>query len=208
MSTHPTQAHAGAATRISAAAIASLAVLLVPGAAAADRGVALDLGRLEIAQTLTPGGGYRLPPIGVRNPGDEVTSYRIIVSHVAGQKSKPIPEDWLRFQPSELTLKPGRTEKVQARLSLPTGADPGAYEGLLAAEIITEEKGAQVGAAAAAKVTFNVESATLLGAWSYRIRTFLSENTPWTWLVPSLLLAAALGRQFRRRFSLRLEKRA
>src|SRR5215212_4124015 len=149
---------------LSIATLAIGALFATAGSAAADRGVALDLGRLDVAQTLTPGGGYRLPPVGVRNPGDEVTSYRIVVSRVQGQQGEPIPEDWLRFQPAELTLKPGKTRKVQARLSLPTGADPGDYEGLLAAQIVTKGKGAQVGAAAAARVTFSVESATLLGA--------------------------------------------
>ena len=182
--------------------------LVSPGIAVADRGVALDLGRLDIAQRLTPGGGYRLPPLGVRNPGDEVTSYRIVVSHVQGQEGKPVPEDWVRFEPTELTLKPGKTEKVQARLSLPTGADPGDYEGLLAAQIVTEGEGAQVGAAAAAKLTFSVESATLLGAWWYRAKTFLSGHEPWTWLIPALLATALLGRQLQRRFSFQVVRRA
>src|SRR5829696_259966 len=99
-------ANARAATVI----VASVASLLIGvGAASADRGVALDLGRLDVAQTLTPGGGYRLPPLGVRNPGDEVTSYRLVVSHFEGQPGKPIPARWVRFEPNQLTLKPGRT---------------------------------------------------------------------------------------------------
>jgi len=188
--------------------IALVGCLLPAGVASADRGVALDLGRLEIAQTLTPGGGYRLPPVGVRNPGDEATSYRMVVSHVQGQPGRPIPESWVRFEPNELTLKPGRTQKVQARLSLPTGADPGAYEGLLAAQIVTRGKGAQVGAAAAAKVTFSVQSSTLLGAWWYRIHTFVTDHQPWTWLIPALLAMALFTTQVRSRFSLRVERRA
>ena len=187
--------------------IALTGLLLSAGTAAADRGVALDIGRLDVAQKLTPGGGYRLPPLGVRNPGDEVTSYKIVVSHVEGQQGKPIPADWVKVKPAELTLKPGRTQKVQARLNLPTGADPGDYEGLLAAQIVTKGKGAQVGAAAAAKLTFSVESATLLGAWWYRIRTFLSGHEPWTWLIPAILATALLGLQLRRRFSFQVARR-
>ena len=188
--------------------VAISALLASAGTAAADRGVALDLGRVDVAQTLTPGGGYRLPPLGVRNPGDEVTSYRIVVSHVQGQEGKPVPADWVRFESTELTLKPGKTEKVQARLSLPTGADPGDYEGLLAAQIVTKGDGAQVGAAAAARLTFSVESATLLGAWWYRAKTFLSGHEPWTWLIPAILGTVLLGRQLRRRFSLQIARKA
>ena len=160
--------------------IALAAFLVSSSAAYADRGVALDLGRLEIAQALTPGGGYRLPPIGVRNPGDEKTTYRMTVSSVQGQNGTPVPEDWLDFSPREVTLQPGQTKKVATRLSLPTGADPGEYEGLLAAQIVTAGGGAQVGAAAAAKVTFEVESATLLGAWWHKLSTAFEENAPWT----------------------------
>jgi hypothetical protein len=184
------------------------AALLSSEVAAASRGVALDLGRLDVAQTLTPGGGYRLPPVGVRNPGDEPTSYRIVVSHVRGQGGKPIPENWVHVKPVELTLKPGRTQKVQVRLDLPTGANPGDYEGLLAAQMVTKGKGAQVGAAAAAKMTFSVESATLLGAWWYRTRTFVSAHEPWSWLIPALLLAATMGWQLRRRFAFQVVRRA
>jgi hypothetical protein len=188
--------------------IASFALLASAAVARADRGVALDLGKLEIAQTLTPGGGYRLPPLGVRNPGDEVTSYRILVSHVQGQEGKPIPVDWFSFEPRELTLKPDETQKVQARLSLPSGADPGDYEGLLAAQIVAKGEGAQVGAAAAAKVTFEVEAATWLGAWWYRIRTFVADHQPWTWLIPALLASGLLAAQVRRRFAFTVERRA
>jgi len=187
---------------------AVMAVLAVSDNASADRGVALDLGKLEIAETLTPGGGYRLPPVGVRNAGDEVTTYRMVVSSVQGQAGTPVPEDWFDFEPREVTLEPGETEKVQARLSLPTGADPGDYEGLLAAQIVTEGEGAQVGAAAAAKVTFEVESATLLGAYWHKLSTWFEDNAPWTWVVPVALASLLLAWQFRRRFAFRLEKRA
>jgi hypothetical protein len=187
---------------------AVLVLLCSTDAAFADRGVALDLGRLDVAQTLTPGGGYSLPPIGVRNPGDEVTSYKIVVSHVQGQAGKPVPAAWFRFEPNGVTLKPGETKKVQARLSLPSGANPGDYEALVAAQIVTKGKGAQVGAAAAAKVTFSVESSTWLGAQWYRVRTFFSGHEPWTWLLPALLATALLGWQLRRRFSFQVARRA
>lgn len=184
------------------------ALVASSGTASADRGVALDLGKVEIAQALTPGGGYQLPPVGVRNPGTEVTSYRMAVTSVEGQGGIPVPEDWLTFQPDEVTLKPGETRKVSARLSLPTGADPGAYEGLLAAQIVTEGSGTQVGAAAAARLLFEVESATLLGAYWHKLSTWASGNAPWTWLVPSLLLLALAAWQLRTRFAFRVERRA
>jgi hypothetical protein len=190
------------------AAVLVACLLCTADVAAADRGVALSVGKLEVAQTLTAGAGYRLPPIGVRNPGNEVTSYRMLVSSVHDQQGKVVPADWVRFEPAELTLRPGVTREVQARLSLPSGADPGRYDALLAAQIETEGKGAQVGAAAAAKLTFSVRSSTLLGAWWYRVRTFASSNEPWTWLVPAFLAACLLGFGVRRRFSFQIARRA
>lgn len=188
--------------------IALASALLAAGPAAADRGVALDLGQIEIAQKLTPGGGYRLPPVGVRNPGDETTTYRMVVSSVQGQAGTPVPEDWFAFSPRELTVRPGKTQKVETRLELPTGADPGDYAGLLAAQIVTEGGGAQVGAAAAAKVTFEVESTTLLGAWWHKLSAWAGDNAPWTWLVPALLVLGLAAWQLRARFALRVERRA
>src|SRR5262245_48094422 len=185
-----------------------LAALCATEAASATRGVALDLGRIDVAQKLTPGGGYRLPPLGVRNPGDEVTSYRIVVLQVQGQHGRAIPVDWVKVEPAELTLKPGRTETVQARIDLPTGADPGDYEGLLAAQIVTSGKGARVGAAAAARLTFSVEASTWLGAQWYRVRAFLSGHEPWTWLIPALLAMALLGWQVRSRFAFQVVRRS
>jgi hypothetical protein len=185
-----------------------LAILLLSAStASADRGVALDLGKVEIAQALTPGGSYHLPPVGIRNPGDEVTSYRMVVSSIAGQDGAPLPADWIAFSPRTLTLRPGQTKSVETRLSLPTGADAHDYEGLLAAQIVTDGPGAQVGAAAATKLTFEVDSATLLGAWWHRLSTWFSDNGPWTWIVPALLASLLVAGQFRRNFAFRLERR-
>lgn len=185
-----------------------LGLLASTGTASADRGVALDLGKVEISQTLTPGGGYTLPPVGVRNPGDEVTTYRMTVSSERDQSGVPVPVSWIDFQPNEVTLRPGETKTIGVRLSLPTGADPGNYEGLLAAQIVTTRGGAQVGAAAAAKLTFEVEAATLLGAWWHKASTWFEDNAPATWIVPTAFGALLLTWQFRRRFAFRLEKRA
>jgi hypothetical protein len=185
-----------------------LAILLLSaGTSSADRGVALDLGKVEIAEALTPGGSYHLPPVGVRNPGDEVTKYRMVVSSGVGHSGTPLPAGWIDFSPRELTLQPGQTKSVETRLSLPTGADPDDYEGLLAAQIVTEGRGAQVGAAAATKLTFQVESATLLGAWWNRLSMWFSDNGPWTWIVPAILVSSLIARQFRRHFAFRLERR-
>jgi hypothetical protein len=191
-----------------------LAVVLLAGAclaaapARADRGVALDLGRVEITDGLLGGGGYRLPVFGVRNPGDERTSYRMLVSYVTEQEGLEPPPGWFRFEPARFTLAPGATRKVSARIELPTWAEPGDYEALLAAEMATGGKGVQVGGAAASKVSFTVEPSSALDAYWLQTRRLLSEHAPFTWAVPLTLALLAGGWTVRRRFSVTVARRA
>jgi hypothetical protein len=200
--------------RASNVTVLRLTVVLLAGAcltaapASADRGVALDLGKVEIADGLLAGGGYRLPAFGVRNPGDERTSYRMVVSYVTGQKGLEPPQAWFRFEPAEFTLSPGETHSVSARIELPTGADPGDYEALLAAEIVTEGKGVQIGGAAASKVSFTIEPSSTLEAYWLKTRRFLTRHAPYTWAVPLALALLAAGWAVRRRFSFTVARRA
>jgi hypothetical protein len=177
-----------------------------PGRAA--RGVAIDLGRIEIEQKLTPGGSYRLPVMGVRNPGTETTSYVLKASPVEVEEREAPPVDWFHFSPAKLTLKPNQTRPVKVRLELPTGAHPGDYVALVGPQIVAEGDGAQVGAAAASRVTFSVEPATWLQAEWLKIKTFFSDHAPWSYVVPFVLLLALLAYRIRSRFAFRIERRA
>jgi hypothetical protein len=186
----------------------ALAVTLASsGTALASRGAAIDLGRIAIQQKLTPGGSYRLPTMGVRNPGTETTTYELKASALQAEGRDRPPEDWFAFSPSRLTLRPNETRSVRVRIQLPTRADPGDYVALVGPQIVTNGGGAQVGAAAASRVTFTVEPATLLQAYWLKLKTFFSDRAPWSWLVPLLALAALLVWRFRARFSLRIERR-
>lgn len=189
-------------------ASAALVGVVLPPRALPARGVALDIGRIEISQKLTPGGGYNLPTFHVRNPGTETTTYIVSVSYIRGQHGKPPPGSWFQFHPSTLTLKPGESRAVRSRISLPTGADPASYAGLISVAVGSAGTGAQVGAAAAVRISFTVEPATFLGAVWERVKTILSDTAPWSWLIPALLAAAALLFFVGRRFSIRLERRA
>jgi hypothetical protein len=174
----------------------------------ADRGVSLDLGKIEITDGLLPGGGYRLPVFGVRNPGDERTSYEMVVSYRTDQNGLEPPARWFRFTPSRFTLTPGQTQSVAARIELPTGADPGDYEALLAAQIVTPGEGTLIGGAAASKLSFTVEPSSMLAALWLSLRRFLTENAPFTWALPLALAVLAGGWAARRRFTLSVTRRA
>jgi hypothetical protein len=108
--------------------------VLVAAPAVANRGVSVDLGRIDIQQTLAPGGSYQLPTMGVRNPGTEVTSYVMTVAPVDGAHAAE--QAWVRFSPERLTLRPSQSRPVPMRLSIPTNAEPGSYEALVGAEIV------------------------------------------------------------------------
>jgi hypothetical protein len=182
-------------------------LLLAASPAVASRGVAIDLGRIDIQQKLTPGGAYRLPTMGVRNPGTETTDYELKASPLEMKGRRAPPESWFHFSPSRLTLKPKESTAVRVRIQLPTGADPGKYIALVGPQIVTKGRGAQVGAAAASRVTFTVEPASLLQAYWLKLKTLFSDHAPWSYLIPALLLATLLGWRIRRRFSFRIEKR-
>jgi hypothetical protein len=190
-----------------ALAVVLLAVAVAAGPAQASRGVAIDLGRVELRQALTPGGSYRLPAIGVRNPGTETTSYELHARPVelAG-RAAPDP-GWFRFSPARLTLEPGATTRVAVRVQLPTDARRDDYVALVGPQIVTSGGGARVGAAAASRVTFTVEPASLLEAWRLALQGFFGRLPSWVWLVPAAAVLAAAARVARRRFTFSVERR-
>lgn len=188
--------------------IAVLAGACLTAPASADRGVALDLSRVTITDRLLPGGGYRLPVFGVRNPGDERARYRMAVSIVTGQAGRQPPSEWFRFAPAGFSLGPGRSRPVQVRLDLPAGADPGDYAAIVGPQLLSSGGGAQVGAGAAAHVSFTVEPSTLLEAYWLEVRGFLGRHMPWTWAVPLALTLLTTGWFLRGRFTLTVARRA
>lgn len=192
--------------------VGTLLVLLMvalagPAPAKASKGVRIDIGRIAVEQRLSPGGSYRLPVIGVSNPGTERTTYRMGAGYVDGQKGRRPAESWFRFSPRQFTLAPGGTEAVKVGLDIPTGADPGDYAALVEATIVSQSAGAQVGAAAAARLTFTVEPSSWLEAQWLRLKTWFSDQAPWSWLVPALLMGVLLAWWVSRRFSVRIARR-
>src|SRR6185369_13356977 len=97
--------------------------------------VSVDLGRIDITQQLTPGGAYNLPPIGVRNPGTERTTYMMVASPVVDPERVAPSATWFAFEPTSVTLQPGEIQRVRVGLVLPTDAEPGDYLALVGAQI-------------------------------------------------------------------------
>jgi hypothetical protein len=181
--------------------------LLGAPAARGDQGVSIDVGRVAVTEDLLAGGSYRLPTFGVTNPGSTRAAYRLAVSYVEGQRADRPPHEWFRFSPETLTLRPHQTRPVQVRLSLPTDAEPGDYAALIGAQLAPEGGGTQVGAAAAARLTFTVAPSGLLEAWWLRAKTLYGDSKPWSYLFPALALAFLGLRQLRRRVTITVARR-
>jgi hypothetical protein len=186
---------------------AAAGALILAAPAAADRGVSIDLGRIQIRQDLLPGGSYSLPTIGVRNPGSERSAYRMVVRGLTGAGREP-PAAWFSFEPAELTLRPGEIRPVRVRLSIPTDATPDDYGGLIGAELVLAHDRPRAGAAAAAQLSFTVAPSNLLEAWWLKLKTFFSDHAPWSFILPAGLALVLVFWQIRRRFSFTVARRA
>ncbi|HEX3264433.1 MAG TPA: hypothetical protein VHR16_02085 [Candidatus Limnocylindrales bacterium] len=183
------------------------AVLLVSAAPVdAGRAVSIDVGTIAVREQLVPGGQYRLPAFGVRNPGTEATSYAVSVSYVDGQESLRPAAGWFSFEPATLTLQPGESRTVRTTLDIPTDAEPGDYAALVGPKIVAAGSGAEVGAGAAARLTFTVQPSSALDAWLRWLFRFLGDN-PWIWIGALLVLGLVLVWLLRRRFSISVTRR-
>ena len=193
--------------RLLAAGLLLLAISTSGEGVLADQGVAVDLGRIAIDQELSKGGTYNLPVMGVTNPGDERTHYRMGVSYFTGQAEQMPGAGWFSFSPAEFDLDPGRTQPVSTTLRIPTGAKPADYLALVQSSIAPTTEGATLGAAAGARLTFTVKPSSSLEAWTLRIRERASGWSPWVYLVPAGLVVLGVLWFFGRRYSFRVARR-
>jgi hypothetical protein len=192
----------------SASILLALGAALLVGAApvAAGKAVSIDVGSIAVREQLVPGGEYKLPTFGVRNPGTESTSYLLTVSYVDGQEALRPPAEWFSFNPATLTLGVGESRPIETTLEIPTDAEPGDYAALIGPQIAADGSGAQVGAGAAARLTFTIQPSSALDAWLRALLRFLAEN-PWVWIGALLVLALVALRFLRRRFQFSVRRR-
>lgn len=189
--------------------ILALGAALLVGAApvAAGKAVSIDVGSIAVREQLVPGGEYRLPTFGVRNPGTESTSYELTVSYVDGQEGIRPPAEWFTFLPPTVTLGAGESRAVETTLDIPSDAEPGDYSALIGPQIAADGGGAQVGAGAAARLTFTIQPSSMLEAWLRMIWRFLLEN-PWVWIAVLVAFAVLVAWLLRRRFDFTIRRRA
>lgn len=197
---------------MSRALIATLALAgtLLPGGApaAASTGASIDVGAIAVTQALLPGDEVWLPAFGIRNPGTQPSAYLLVVSYEADQTSLQPPAAWFAFDPASATLDGGESRAVRTRLSIPPGAEPGRYAALIGPRIAGDGGGAQVGAGAAARLTFTVEPSGLIDAWLRRLAGFMTDHAPLSWLVSASVVLAVATSVLRRRYTFAIGRRA
>ncbi len=186
-----------------------LLVLLTAGRSArASTGVAVNPGRIDLVGELRPGGSYRLPPIGITNPGTEVARYRMVVISIRNQlEARPLVS-WFGLSQREFSLEPGATRPVSITLQVPPAARPGDYQALVGAQLEGVRQGASVAGGAAARLSFVVAPAGPLQAWLLQLWTLLVQLAPWSYLLPIGVLLVVSVRKLRRVFTIKVERRA
>jgi hypothetical protein len=188
-------------------ALLAVGALLSSGSlAVASTGVSIDVGSIDVREQLSPGGEYRLPTFGVRNPGDEESAYVVVVSYVDGQAGLSPPEGWFTFSPVTFSLAAGEARPVNTTLEIPADAEPGDYAALIGPQVVAAGGGATVGAGAAARLTFTVQPSSPLDAWLRWLWRFLGQH-PWVWILALGLTAVVIVAILRRRFSIAITRR-
>ncbi len=150
----------------------------MPTASFAKLGVGVGLGKINIDETLSPGGIYRLPSLPVLNTGDEPADYEVEVTFLSEQEERRPEASWFSFNPQSFHLEPGKSQIVEVSLTLPVNARAGNYFAFLEAHPVKKAEGVTIGIAAATKLNFTVEPSGLLGAIIERIRSLLEQLQP------------------------------
>jgi hypothetical protein len=173
-----------------ATVLAALGIALLATGGNADRGVGVNVGTIQVNDQLVRGGSYELPSVGVLNTGDEAGEYQVEIGYFENQPEKRMPSSWIIIQPQRFFLGAGEGKQVELRLSLPGGADPGNYFALIEAHPLDSSGNANIGAAAATKLSFTVKPSSWLDAQVASVNRLIDENEPWSYVVPAGVLAA------------------
>lgn len=170
-------------------------VLLLPVAVLSSIGVGVGTGKIYVQEKLKPGIIYDLPSFAVLNTGDEQADYEVAVEFNETQPELKPEREWFAFEPKEFTLSPGQAKEVKITLNLPIkNLKPGDYFAYLEARPSQKAESGQtrIGIAAASKLYFTVAPSNLFAGIYYRIISLFKLLSPWSYIVPSLVLFVAM----------------
>lgn len=184
----------------SAILLCGVIMLFVPLVVLAKIGVGIGTGRITIEQEMKPGLIYSLPPVMVMNTGDEPSEYGVGIQWHENQPELRPEAEWFSFSPATFHLEPGTSQIVQTKLTLPIkGVKPGKYFAFLQGFPVRKATGgASVGIAAATKLYFSVAPANFLTGIYYRVTSFFTIYSPWSYIVLIVVLGSGLIALLRR----------
>lgn len=179
--------------------------LIFPVVILAGVGVGVNLGKIEIDESLKPGGVYNFPSLGVINTGDEPGDYEVEVTYHQDQPQLRPSQEWFSFSPDSFHLEPGQSQNVAVKLSLPMKMSPGDYFAYLEAHpVIKAGPGTTIGVAAATKTYFSVVPANIWQAIYYKISSLFVMYAPWTYVVLTIVIGGIIITIVRRFFSFQI----
>jgi P pilus assembly chaperone PapD len=187
---------------------ALLVLLIFPLAIFARIGVGIDRGQIYMNEPLKSGGIYELSVLKVQNTGDEGSYYELGIAYKDEITDLKTPKEWFSFSPDRFYLEPGESQQVAIKLTVPLKAEPGNYFNYIQAHPPVEAgAGTSVGIAVAAKLFFTVAPANFWQAITWRVSSFWRNNSPWTWVVLAMILAAAIIVLLKKNFAFQIGTR-
>ena len=185
--------------------VGMISVLLLPFELWARIGVGVATGKIQLNENLKPGIVYDLPPLTVLNTGDEPSFYEVTIQYYEVQDQLKPAEGWFTFSPQSFRLEPGAGQAVDITITVPVKAEPGDYFAFLEGRPKkVESANTQVSVAAAAKLYFTVEPANFFQGLYYRLASFISRTTPWSYVVLSVIVLAIIFIVIKRNFTLQI----
>ncbi|MFA6428871.1 MAG: hypothetical protein WCV84_00015 [Patescibacteria group bacterium] len=172
------------------ALVACFIAMAIPLAVFARIGVGVGNGTVRVTEKLHPGITYRLPIFSVVNTGDEKTYYEATVEFMRNIPELRPGREWFAFSPDVFVLEPGKVQNVEVIITVPLRAQPGDYFAFLQAHPTVKVKQpgqTAVGIAAAGKLYFTVEPASIWMAMYFRISSFAAMHRPWSYVIPGII---------------------
>lgn len=168
-------------------------------------GVGVGTGEIKLDKPIKAGGIYTIPTLQITNTGDEAGNYKIgLAFHVERKQLRPKLE-WFSFEPSRFFLEPGKSQRVEIKLTIPLKAQPGDYFTYLESSSFTEEEHVtKVGVAVGTRLFFTVIPSNIWQAITFRASSLWKMYSPWNWVVLGVVLAAILIVFFKKKFAFQI----
>lgn len=171
-------------------------------------GVGMGAGEIRLTEPIKLGGIYELPSVRIFNTGDETTTYGMDVAYHQDYHQRRPAQSWFSFHPSTFTLKPNESQEVHITMIVPIKAEPGDYFAFIeSGPVASNAPGTSVGIAVATKLFFTLVPANIFQAIGFRIASFFSTYSPWSWGAFGVLALIIVFMVVRRFFSFNIAMR-